>query len=99
MEASMKMPEPVAWMDDAASEGKIGNVAMTPNKRYWEKLSGVDRRNAERLKHPLYDKQALIDLLEALADEIKVESDYSGSNRRMHLQSILPKIQKLKETL
>jgi hypothetical protein len=44
----------------------------------------VDYFTTEQLKQ--YGR----DLLDMVLDEIKVESDYSGTNRRMHLQSLLP---------
>ncbi len=45
---------PVAWADDEAFAGGIGNVASTAAKEYWERGHWVDRKSAERLKHPLY---------------------------------------------
>ena len=46
--------EPVAWADDNAMQGKVGNVCSTAAKRYWEKSDWVDKKNAELHKHPLY---------------------------------------------
>lgn len=46
--------EPVAWADDAAIQGRIGDVCSTSAKRYWENSDWVDRKKAERHKHPLY---------------------------------------------
>lgn len=90
----MKMPEPTAWMDDAASQGKVGNVSTTAAKRYWEKSDWVDRKNAERLKHPLYDKQALIDLLEEAAQKCEEISETRGD-----ADECAAELRKLKETL
>ena len=45
---------PVAWADDNAMQGKVGNVCSTAAKRYWEKSDLVDKKNAELHKHPLY---------------------------------------------
>jgi len=45
---------PVAWADDAAISGRVGNVCSTAAKRYWEKSDWVDRKNAELHKHPLF---------------------------------------------
>jgi hypothetical protein len=47
----------IAWADDAAFEGRIGNVCSTAAKRYWEKSDWVDRKKAELHVHPLYAAQ------------------------------------------
>jgi hypothetical protein len=46
--------EPVAWADDNAIQGKIGNVCSAEARRYWEKSNWADKKNAELHKHPLY---------------------------------------------
>lgn len=45
---------PVAWADDAAMQGRVGNCASAAAKEYWERSNWADRASAERLKHPLY---------------------------------------------
>jgi hypothetical protein len=51
------MSKVIAWADDAAFNGSIGNVSSDAAKRYWEKSDWVDRKRAELLIHPLYAQQ------------------------------------------
>ena len=46
----------VAWADDKAANGQIGNCASDSAKRYWEKSNWSDRASAEKLKHALIVK-------------------------------------------
>ena len=46
--------EPVAWADDKAIQGRVGNVCSTAARRYWEKSDWVDQKKAELHKYPLY---------------------------------------------
>lgn len=50
---------PVAWADDMAALGHVGNCASDAAKRYWERSHWVDKANAARLKHPLYTQAAM----------------------------------------
>lgn len=51
---SLKKQTPVAWADDKAFSGGVGNVASAAAKAYWEKSNWADRESAKRLRHPLY---------------------------------------------
>ena len=50
---------PVAWADDAAVQGCVGNCASAAAKEYWERGHWVDKASAEKLRHPLYAAQTL----------------------------------------
>ncbi len=43
----------VAWADDKAIGGNIGNVCSTAAKQYWEKSNWVDSSIAAKHTHPL----------------------------------------------
>ena len=45
---------PLAWADDKAMAGQVGNVASAAAKAYWERRDWVDREKAKRLRHPLF---------------------------------------------
>lgn len=45
---------PLAWADDKAMAGQVGNVASEAAKAYWERSDWVDRESAKRLRHPLF---------------------------------------------
>lgn len=51
---ALKKQEPIAWADDKAFSGDVGNVASAAAKAYWEKSNWADRESAKRLRHPLY---------------------------------------------
>ena len=61
---------PVAWADDNAMQGKVGNVCSTAAKRYWEKSDLVDKKNAELHKHPLYAAPVAVQAVPAVTDEM-----------------------------
>jgi hypothetical protein len=71
--------EPVAWCDDRALAGSIGNTASAAAKRYWEEGHPVDRNSAKKLCHPLYSAQQLASLEHQLAAE-KERADYAWRN-------------------
>lgn len=50
----MMEAEPVAWADNSAMQGMVGNVCSASAKRYWEKSDWADQKNAELHRHPLY---------------------------------------------
>ena len=50
---------PVAWADDAAAQGCVGNCASAAAKEYWERGHWTDKANAAKLRHPLYAAQTL----------------------------------------
>lgn len=51
---ALKRQNPIAWADDKALSGGVGNVASAAAKAYWEKSNWADRECAKRLRHPLY---------------------------------------------
>lgn len=51
---ALKKQAPIAWADDKAFSGGVGNVASAAAKAYWEKSNWADRESAKRLRHPLY---------------------------------------------
>lgn len=71
---------PIAWADDAAAQGRVGNCASAAAKEYWERGNWVDKASAAKLKHPLY---ALTD------DEVRIlnkaKSDAAWRARRLDL--------------
>ncbi len=93
----MKMPEPVAhalkWPSDARLN--LGTVFDTEQEASDYAQQCTDGVTA----HPLYDKQALIDLLEEAAKEC--ENRDSGQGLREDLEDIAcaAAVRKLKETL
>ena len=50
---------PRAWADDKVMAGQVGNCASDAAKTYWQRSNQFDRMMAERLTHPLYDRDAL----------------------------------------
>ena len=64
----MMAQEPVAWADDNAMQGKVGNVCSTAAKRYWEKSDLVDKKNAELHKHPLYAAPVAVQAVPAVCE-------------------------------
>lgn len=50
---------PVAWADEAAAQGRVGNCASAAAKAHWMSSHAVDRSSAERLKHPLFSQAQL----------------------------------------
>lgn len=52
---------PVAWADDDAVQGCVGNCASAAAKEYWERGHWVDKASAAKLRHPLYSQAALDD--------------------------------------
>lgn len=51
---ALNAQEPVAWADNSAIHGRVGNCASAAAKEYWERSGWADRAMAERLKNPLY---------------------------------------------
>jgi hypothetical protein len=86
----MKMPEPIGW----GNHGQIDNINLGYAYIYPAEGTGAHR--------PVYDKQALIDLLEAAAVECennyKLFKTYTGT-LRSHDQEMASTIRKLKEKL
>ena len=66
----MMAQEPVAWADDKAIQGRVGNVCSTAAKRYWEKSDFVDKKNAELHKYPLYAAPVVVQEVPAVTDEM-----------------------------
>lgn len=65
--------KPVAWADDAATEGRVGNVASTSARNHWARGNWVERNSAKDLAHPLFSQSQI----ELVAREII--RDYSAS--------------------
>jgi hypothetical protein len=93
----MKMPEATAYMWQHDETGRIGFVEA------WQPMDKWKESNPRlRVIGPLYDKQALIDLLEEAAKEcennFKRFRQYTGTLRE-HDQDMADALRKLKETL
>lgn len=45
---------PIAWADDRAMDGQVGNVVSSAEKDYLERGDWVARESAKQLRHPLW---------------------------------------------
>jgi len=93
----MKMPEPSAYMWQHDETGRTGFVEA------WQPMDKWKESNPRlHVIGPLYDKQAMRDLLEAAAVECennyKLFKTYTGT-LRSHDQEMASTIRKLKEKL
>jgi hypothetical protein len=62
-----QMPEPVAWCDDPFLAGGPGNCASNSTKAYWARGDRLNKKIAERLRHPLVATESAQAYAEALA--------------------------------
>jgi len=77
--AAQPAQEPVAWADDSAIQGKIGNVCSAEAKRYWEKSNWADKKNAELHKHPLYTTPPKREWVRLTDEEIDLAIGFVGA--------------------
>lgn len=72
----------VAWADDRAIQGLVGNCASAAAKAHWERSHWRDRLIAEKLKHPLFTQTQLdAAIAEAVAAERERERKRPGEAR------------------